>query len=175
MRLVLLCLQPTIEARREEMCREGWQRHPPPLLTASLPLSLVPKESWVMPRTGGKSSIADKHWLCHLCSEAELITYDRGNSVFKPIRGSGPPGFNSRPMLESHMRMRHCIQLHECGTRRVLFRGAGPPIAPGSPLRPEAVYLVGKGRGRKAGFVKWEGLPEEEGTYATPAQCSHDT
>lgn len=111
-----------------------------------------------MPR-GGAGGF-DKHWLCHLCSEVDLVRYDRLNCSYKPMRGVGPPGFNSRPVLEAHMRLRHCVRSTDTP-----FEDCGPCVRREQWSRPKAMHRNARGRAKLA-FVTWEGTPEEEGTCA---------
>ena len=69
---------PTVSARREELTSIGWAKLPPPQMSSHVPPSLVPKETWSLKRTVSSGG-DDKHWLCHLCSEAELVLYDTVN------------------------------------------------------------------------------------------------
>ena len=149
--------------QRSHLLSLGWEQMPPPPCPPGM--TTMPLHTWRLKR-GDESSkptskfAGDKHFLCHICSEAQLIAHDSGRFCsFRPQRGDGPPGFNSLSNVVKHMQTFHDDGLED--------ESLSPRFGPGS-IEPAVARLLHV-RGRKNGPRKvfWLGRPDEDACWLT--------
>jgi len=102
-----------VDMARELMSNLGWERRPQPKLSAKIPSSLWPAETWARPRVNKPNAkLTDSFYLCRLCAQSAILTDPQHALPFYSV-GRGPAGFNSLPTLESHIIRQHCLPPNE--------------------------------------------------------------